>query len=132
MSLKFFLLVSSIVWCQVNKSSSESLLCLQPFPGPELQYDIYACSIVLVWNRYIIQDCLSTTDYEVQYINECTGDILSTNSTNEIFILPKKIPGDCLMNTNCFVRMRLRVNETTWSKYSAWTTLSNNYEATQG
>ena len=131
----FLLVVGILIWCRIAKSRSESRLCLQPLPGPEVRYDLYACSIVLDWKQYITQDCRqSITDYEVQYINECTGDDLS-QSRNQInhkgFEFPEKIPGECSVDTNCYVRMRFRLNDASWSKFSAWTTLSNNYEATQ-
>ena len=128
------LLVLGTILCQLIKSRPESRFCFEPLPGPEIRYNFYACSIVLNWN--ITQDCgLSATGFQVQYLNECTRDGVSSVGRNqthgESLTLPNKIPGECLMSTNCYARVRIRLNGTTWSKYSAWTTLSNNYEAIQ-
>lgn len=76
------------------------------------------------------------TGYDVQYTNGCTLDGLTeirnqTNHENSIQ-LPEKIPRrECSVNTNCYARVRFLLNGTSWSEFSAWTTLSNNYEATQ-
>lgn len=121
--------------------SSELTTCLESFPAPEILHDLYDCLIVLDWNPYFTQDCRQlATGYEVQYLkgpsSESDGDLFE-NQTNSIindtlFILPKKIPGECSMSINCYVRMRFWLSSLQWSKYSMWTTLSDNYEATQG
>ena len=136
-SLKDFLLVLFSVVLGPQMAEGESINCLAPFPGPEIQYDFYACSIILDWNRHTIQDC-SARDYEVQYLTDCNNDGLRNmsqgdpQSDGENFQLPGKIPGECIMNTSCYVRMRFRLTiDASWSKYTAWTTLSNNYEAFQ-
>lgn len=137
MSLRVVLL-GIISTCQIViiKTRSESLDCF--LPSPDIQYDLYGCSIVLDWDQYITRDCQSeitrAIDYEVQYIDECAGrgDVINeTNRLNEPFVLPEKIPGNCSMSTTCFVRMRIRFMNNTWSFFSAWTTLSSNYHSFQ-
>ena len=127
--------------------SSESTTCLESFPIPEILYDLYDCLIILNdWNPYFTQDCRQlATGYEVQYYlrgssSESDGELFEnqTNSVNNT--LPEKIPGvsECSMSTNCYVRMKFWLNSVTvmsssqWSNYSMWTTLSDNYKATQG
>lgn len=114
------------------------LLCpLQPFPGPEILHDFYSCSVEIDWLRYVTNDCKEKTlGYEVQYINGCTNSTLKHSYVNldEDFRLPDKIPGECFENNYCYVRIRTRFRSdpSSWSDYSAWTTLSNNFQAEKG
>ena len=130
MSFKLFLL--SLLWFQPHHTEP-SRCRFQPLPAPEIFHDFYRCSTVVDWRRYVSSACKSeTVGYEVQYINGCSEDNLTTVCEDmEMLSLPNLFPGECFEDNDCYVRVRTRLNEPnpSWSDFSAWTTLSSNFKA---
>ena len=134
MSFKICPILLSLLW-----HCADPLHCnLRPLPGPEIFQDFYTCSVTVDWRRYVANDCRKEAlGYEVEYINGCTVNSLKRiyhDLETLSFSLPNQIPGECFENNHCYARVRTRLSEpnTAWSDYSAWTTLSRNFEAMKG
>ena len=136
--------VINIVW---GMSLQQDCYPLWPLPGPELYYeqdvDNDICSVVVDWSRYI-NTCEGETfsGYEVKYMNSCTNEIISINLTDEsesMYANRIKISGaNCSesADSRCYhlhrAKLRARLGNSSWSLYSAWTTLSTSFKTVQG
>lgn len=102
--------------------------CVQyPFQEePEMYYDYHSCSTVLDWTRVLSNQCRGNiVDFEVQLIDECRRINFSTINTRINFT--DYVPGSCLAETYCHVRISAKLNYTdsSWSNYSPWIGISN-------
>ena len=107
--------------------------------SPEMSYNYSSCSTVIDWSLFIRDGCQDSFDsFEVQIRNGCTNSAdleISTrnfSATQTWFSFTKYRPGECLVDNNCYARIKPRLNGIPISDYSPWVGLSNAYRMIEG
>lgn len=112
--------------------SATSQNCLHPFQqDPEMHFDYSCCSTVLEWTRISSDDCPKDINtVQIQFINGSAENL--TRTSDKLFHFAINISGICLAYDNCFARIRVNYNDSSWSEYSDWIGLSSDYEVFEG
>ena len=116
----------------ITSSQSHAMTCQsRPFQYPEMYLDYHTCSTVFDWSRAITDNCQDNfKSYEVELVNEC--HMKTINTENELNVFREYIPGQCLASENCYVRVRARLKDNSWSRNGTWIGLSDKYRMFHG